>query len=315
MGWIVKKYSLADILMIGFCGGILLAEVLHLLLLFQGWSIQESAYVFAVCLCLLVVGTVLLCVLKKKSNRDDVVQPRVEVTSKNRTFKIFYGVFATLVILQGLLVLFGNHIYLRGDMTVENVASFLHYDGVYRVNPMTGAPYTQGMPLRLQILGLPTLYSFVCTLTGLSPALVVWRLVPVVVLFFSYMAYGALAKALFTESKEKRIVFLLVVATLIWVETGIGGMDGYHALYGAWRGTALRNLVLIPWMFSLMLCKKRVLALGVIATEACLCWTLYGAGVCALIFVLMQVAEWILAVGRKTPKAAGERRSVKNGAS
>ena len=152
MGWIVKKYSLADILMIGFCGGILLAEVLHLLLLFQGWSIQESAYVFAVCLCLLVVGTVLLCVLKKKSNRDDVVQPRVEVTSKNRTFKTFYGVFATLVILQGLLVLFGNHIYLRGDMTVENVASFLHYDGVYRVNPMTGAPYTHGMPLRLQLL-------------------------------------------------------------------------------------------------------------------------------------------------------------------
>ena len=297
----MKKISLTDIFMIDFCGSLFLAEVLHLALMFLGGSLREFALMFAGGLLLLVAITILVCTLWTRRYKK-----------ANDVFLLSFG---ALVLTQMTVILFGNHIHIQGDMTVEMVASFMHTDDVYQVNPMTGMAYAQGMPLRLQVLGSPTLYGFVCALTGLAPELVVWKLVPIVVLVFGYIAFGALAGAIFPEDKKKRNLFLLIVAILFYIEAGIGGMDGFGLLYGGWKGITIRSLILMPWLFSLMLRKKRLLALGVVAAEACICWTLYGMGWSVLIFVLMTAIDWVLTGKKRTPARRVERRTGKHGTS
>ena len=312
----MKKISLTDIFMIDFCGSLFLAEVLHLALMFLGGSLREFALMFAGGLLLLVAITILVCTLwNRHYKKASDVATAADTGRKEALPHVFLLSFVALVLTQMTVILFGNHIHIQGDMTVEMVASFMHTDDVYQVNPMTGMAYAQGMPLRLQVLGLPTLYGFVCALTGLAPEFVVWKLVPIVVLVFGYIAFGALAGAIFPEDKKKRNLFLLIAAILFYIEAGIGGMDGFGLLYGGWKGITIRSLILMPWLFSLMLRKKRLLALGVVAAEACICWTLYGMGWSVLIFVLMTAIDWGLTGKKRTPSRRVERRTGKHGTS
>ena len=82
---------------------------------------------------------------------------------------MIYAIFVIIIILQLVQVVMNQKLYLDGDMTRETVNSFLAEDAVYRVNPMTGQAYTLGMPLRLKILRLPTLYGILCR-SGSAPA-------------------------------------------------------------------------------------------------------------------------------------------------
>ena len=162
-----------------------------------------------------------------------------------------YLIFGLLVASQIAFLLLGNGTFRNGDMTVETVGSFLVHDGAYRVNPLTGNPYTAGIPLRLEILGLPTLYSMICDLTGAEPVVLVQRVVPVCVLVLSYVAFATLGRVFFDGKPRERALFLTLVALLIWAGTYMYGMDGFNLLCCGARGVTIRNLVLLPWLFSL----------------------------------------------------------------
>lgn len=167
-------------------------------------------------------------------------------------------------------------------MTVETVGSFLETDGIYQVNPMTGQAYTEGMPARLKILCLPSLYGFFCRLSGLTPERVVTAVVPVWVFVSSYAAFSCVGKCLFPESRKKRSCFLITTVILMWAGGSFYSMDGFDLLYCGYRGITIRNLVLIPWLISLCLRQKWLPAILCILAEACIVWTLYGMGACLL---------------------------------
>ena len=226
---------------------------------------------------------------RRKSNRNKRPVTRAAAAA--------YLIFALLLLSQLLyLVLVGGE-YREGDITVETVNSFLETDGVYRVNPLTGMLYTQGLPARWKILCLPLLYAILGRLTGLAPWLLVRRVVPAAVLLCSYTAYGILAKSLFPGEGEnapragvRRACFLIGVALLLWAGNYGYGMEGFDVLSCGYRGVALRSSVLLPWLFSLCLRKKWGFALLCILAEACIVWTFYGAGVCAAVTVGMAAA-------------------------
>ncbi len=196
--------------------------------------------------------------------------------------RLLFFIFCGLVAAQ-LACLLGNAgVYAQGDMTVETVGSFLQTDGIYQVNPLTGQAYAGGIPSRLKLLCLPSLYGFFCRLSGLSPESVVTAAVPVWIFVSSYAAFFCVGKSLFPDSRKKRCVFLSVVVILIWAGSCFYSMDGFDLLYCGYRGVTVRNLVLMPYMISLCLRKRWKTAILCILAEACIVWTFYGLGACLL---------------------------------
>lgn len=207
------------------------------------------------------------------------------------TERFLTGLFWILVVSQLLFLLWNAGVYAAGDMTVEAVGSFLETDGIYRVDPMTGRAYAEGIPSRLKILCLPTLYGILCRLSGLSPERVVTAAVPVWIFVSSYAAFFCVGRSLFPESRKKSISFLIAVVIIMWAGCGFRSMDGFSLLYCGYRGVTVRNLVLIPYLLSLCLRKRWKTVFLCILAEACIAWTLYGLGACLLTAAGLFLAE------------------------
>ena len=182
---------------------------------------------------------------------------------------------------------------------VETVESFLVSDGIYQVNPMTGMPYAEGMPLRLKILCLPTLYGSLCRWTGLEPGLMVQRIVPMAVLLGSYGAFSLLGRTLFPQEGRMRALFLLLVSALMWAGAYAYGMEGFDLLCSGWRGVSIRGGVLLPWTASLCLRRKWPGVCLCVLAEACTVWTFYGCGAC------LAMAAGLAAAGLLCRKLSG----------
>lgn len=298
----MKKNTFGDYLITGEIAIIGLAEISHLAGVFLKRSFADCARLFAVSLCALSVFGIVFLIVRRKA-----------VFTKNEgklpisgTERLLHAMFALMVISQLIFIGMGNAIYRQGDMMVETVESFLAADGIYQVNPMTGMPYTEGLPSRLKILCLPTLYGSLCKWTGLPPVLMIQRIVPMAVLLGSYLSFSMLGRALFPEDsledRRKRACFLLLVSLLLWVGSYRYGIEGFNLLCCGWRGVAIRGGVLLPWLLSLCLRRKWFGILLCVAAEGCMVWTLYGCGVCLAVAAGMTAAG---AICRRIPGMAG----------
>lgn len=229
---------------------------------------------------------------------------RSKESRKEKTPVILCAALSVIVICQAIFILTNPALYLQGDMTAETVVSFLQSDAVYRVNPLTGLAYSQGIPARLKILGLPTLYGALCSLFSLQPGLVIWRIAPLCILICCYGAYAALGKCIFPEDRKKRCCFLIAVGLVLMGSSYLYGLDGFGVMYSGWRGVTIRSAVLVPWTVSLCLRKKWFAAFICVMAEACIVWTLYGMGACFLVIIGMKAAD-VVCRRAKLP-AAGE---------
>lgn len=297
----MKRNTIWDYLITGGIVIIGLAETAHLAGIFG----KLSFGLCSVLLGCLILGGVLagsgLLFFRRRLLAEAFRENREKRLPSDKRERLLWGVFILLLVSQLAFLWFGEGSCRQKDMTVETAASFLASDGIYRVNPMTGMPYTEGMPLRLKILCLPTLYAGVCRMTGLHPQLVIRTIVPTLTLLGCYMAFAALAGCLFPDKegsgfRHRRVCFLTVVALLLWVGAYRYGMDGFNILCCGWRGVSIRNCVILPWMFSLCLRNKRFSVILCILAEACMVWTLYGCGVCLLAAAGMAAVRII---GRK----------------
>lgn len=295
-GKIVKENSFTDYLITVEILIIALAEAAHLAAVFGGMPFGQCAMLLCGLLCALGLLGAGALFFRRQALAEALKKNKQRGAANSREELILYGVFALILLSQLLFLWFGEGSWREKDMTVETVGSFLASDSIYRVNPMTGMPYMEGMPLRLKILCLPTLYASVCRLTGLPPDLFVRTIVPTMTLFSCYGAFASLAGCLFSDTEEgdfrsRRVCFLMIVSLLLWAGAYRYGMDGFNILCCGWRGVSIRNGVILPWLFSLCLRKKWILVLLCIAAEACIVWTLYGCGVCLLVAAGMAGAQ------------------------
>lgn len=287
----MKKYTLGDWLITGEIVIIGLAEVSHLAALFLKLPFTRCALLFGgLAGGVLLVGAV-YGGLRMKGRFERGETPWAQ-RSWDTPERLLYAAFAAMALSQLCFIGMGNIGYRQGDMTVETVESFLACDGLYQVNPMTGMPYREGIPLRLKILCLPTLYGSICRLTGLRPVTFVQVIVPMAVLLSSYVAFGAVGRALFPGDGRKRACFLLIVSLLLWTGAYRYGMDGFNVLCCGWRGVSVRSGVLLPWTVSLCLRGRWRSAVLCVLAECCLVWTLYGFGACAAVAAGMAMAQW-----------------------
>lgn len=280
-----QEMSLADCILTGGIICIGLAEAAHLTAVVLGWSFSRCVKIFntsAVLLCVLAVF-VLIISGKSMANKE-----------KYKSNRLLWLPFMAVVIAQLWYVTTMQSVYIAGDMTLETVCSFLESDAVYMVNPLTGGEYVSGMPFRLKILCLPTLYGSLCRGMGIAPQQLVYGIIPAFVLVGSYLAYGTVAKYLFPEDGTKRGMFMLMVAVLFSAGDYMFGMDGFGVLHSGFRGVTIRGAILLPYTFGLMLRRKYKMALLCVLAEACIVWTLYGCGACLLVFGVMLVLDRIM---------------------
>lgn len=316
-------FGLGEILPVGFCVVIGGTEAAHLMTVFLGWSVSRVSLLWGGMMVILLVASVILlwavpggrktvsgrgAAESGKCFRDVVARGagRHEAGTVKMTDQLLAGAFALSVMFQVIVIMTGDWSCDSGDMTLEMVRTFLAKDQVYGVNPLTGQAYAAGVPLRLRILCLPSLYAFICRLTGLDAELVVCRMVPVAVLFGSYFAYSILAKVLFEKDRTGRFVMMLVISVLYWCGDYPDAMDGFLLLHGGYRGLAIRNGILIPFALGMCLQRKWKAAVLAVLAEACIVWTLYGLGACLLVVVVMFFIDlWIRARERRGGEACG----------
>ena len=158
---------------------------------------------------------------------------------------------------------------------------------------MTGSAFTQGMPARLKILGLPAFYALICRLTGCPAVYTVYRIMPLVTFLLAYVVYGLWARFLFPKDYKKQITFLLVIALLF--QFGCYGTvsDGARLFAAGWRGETIRALILLPYALLCLMKKRKKGVLLCILAEACMVWTLYGAGLVLLMTVIVEVIRYV----------------------
>lgn len=232
---------------------------------------------------------------KIKISVTDCLKGIPERCRKNPLAMAVLGAVGLLIVIQIIGVYRNGYVYMAGDMTLETVQSFLEHDSLYRVHPLTGQPYEVGVPLRIQILCLPTLYASICSAFGLAPKAVVWTLMPIYFLLCSYLVYYLLGDRLFGKKVLYKSCFLLLVVLLNGWGTYAYGMDGLGLLYQGFRGESVRAGILLPYVLCQVLDHKWWSVLLCIGTELFLVWTLYGMGAC----VFVAVGFLIIALVRK----------------
>lgn len=283
----MKGLSLADKCIITWIFMIGLAETGHLLMVFGNRPFSDAVVFFAAGIC---IGGCACGIRwwKKRRGRETGkgARRRAKPAKGDSGITAVYAavllVFVLLFLFQIMTIWSQDHTDRGGDQTIETVESILETGSVYAVDPLTGSAYTEGLPLRIRILGLPTLYAILCRLLGISAWKLLTKAVPTAVLLLGYMAYWILAKQLFPnrQERERRLLFLAIVAALICCGSYAFGMDGYGILYCGYRGTTIRSAILLPYTLALCLQHRWKQTLLCLLAEACIVWTLYGLGAC-----------------------------------
>ena len=298
-----KEMSPADCILTG--GMILLglAEAAHLGAVVLGWSFSRCVSIYLIEIIVIAVLAALVLLIGrlggKKASKEHPRKQQLGAAEKKALLKagvlsregLLWGLFAILALGQLIYVYTGQGVYVDGDMTLETVNSFLASDRIYEINPLTGKAYAQGIPLRLEILCLPTLYGMLSQLFGVGAEALVYGMIPAFVLLGSYLAFYTVANHFFAGESGKKALFMLLVAVLMDAGDYMYGMDGFGALHSGFRGAAIRGAILLPYTIGLMLRRKYRLVILCIAAEACVVWTLYGMGACLLVTVGLWVVE------------------------
>ena len=303
-----QELTMQDNFLVGGIVVIGLAEAANVFVAFLGRTLSVGTKLFVAALagCMVVATVILFCTRSKKDKK------KADKKVLLLRHQVLFYTFGILVVLQVVYIVAGTPVYLGGDMTMETVQSFLETDAAYTVNPMTGQPYELGMPSRLKLLCLPTLYAMLSSAFRVDAITVVWVLAPVFTLFGCYLVYSVLAGVLFPTGRWKRACFLLLIALLIWVGDYMLSVDGFNLLHAGYRGVTIRGAVLVPYTISLVLRKKWKIVILCVLAEACIVWTLYGMGACLLVAVAMTVTGKVTERFLKNRKArrAGKEDAV-----
>ncbi|MCM1568144.1 MAG: DUF6077 domain-containing protein [Roseburia sp.] len=304
-----RELFIGDSFLTGWIVSIGLAEAAHASVTLLGRSFSDCVKLFVLsvlicCAAAILILAVHYLLLKNRKSENNIIG---KTTAREKTvWLLFILMFGA----QLLTLLFNHRVYRGGDMTLETVKSFLATDAIYQVNPLTGRAYELGMPSRLKLLCLPSLYGALSRVFQLEPETVVWVLVPLVTLIASYLAYGTVARALFQENRFGAGCFMVSVALLVWVGDSMYGMEGFGLLHSGFRGVTIRSAVLAPYTVGLMLRGKWKLSVLCILAEACIVWTLYGFGMCFLVAAGMSLTGLVLKWWKKRRQAQAKEEQV-----
>lgn len=284
-------FRISDLLIRGCLIIIGLTEVAHLAGCLLGWSFLAVTELLLAEIAAAVLVLILSGLIAHKNSIIGKPAPENSKTSGRQ--QILTVVLVFFILLQVLWILTGERVWTDGDMTLETVNTFLKENSIYTVDPLTGEPYTTGHVFPSEAAVPAYSVRNHQPLERMAPETVVYRLIPCLTLCMGYLAYGRLGAVLFDHNREKCNIFLIIVGILFCAGTYMPGVDGFDIFYGGFRGVTIRAAVLLPYLFSCLFERKYLGAVLCILAEACMVWTLYGAGVCLLVTVAWVALRWL----------------------
>jgi len=285
------KRTVPEKLIEGFLVLIGIAEAIHLAALFLGLSFSLCARILLGLVAGIFAILLIVSFMKKRKTEEQIVKKEVGFFKLLKVYPVLFCSIAFLMIVQIIWNYWMHVPYLLSDITGETIQSFLVSDRVYTVNPLTGEAFAAGMPTRLKILCLPTLYGSVCRLTGISVPMLVYSIVPSLVLILTYLVYSRWALYLFPQEGKKQAFFMLFVVLLFQFGCYTASMDGYALFFAGYTGAGIRAGIILPYALLCCLHGKWKSVVLCILAEVCVVWTLYGLGytvVVVAVFLLLR---------------------------
>lgn len=259
------------------------AEAAHLIALLTDHSLQTYTTLWLIFSVIGLVGYTGLIVFFRKR----VKKITYKKEKQDRTKAILYTVL--FVLLAGISIghFLGGYVPDIQDATYEIALGNINSGTIMTRHPFLGTVLEQTMPMRMQILGLSSLYSALITISKQSPYIIMCKIVPCAVWGLSLLLYWAFAKKLFGRDFGKCILFVSMTALLYLVTSKTDGMVGQRLFYSGFSAETIRAALLIPYTIYVGWEKKWYLSVLAIVMEACLVWTTFGVGYCFLITVCM----------------------------
>ena len=176
------------------------AELAHIITLFTNGNLQTYTQLSCV---LVLVGIFayigLLCLAKKK---QWIVSERVEKISATQAKEyvkdnvLYIMVFVALAIIS-IAHFCVNYVPDLSDGTYDIVLGNLQSGNIHKVHPFTGTISDKAMPLRRQIIGLPTFCSALIAMSEASAYTILCKIVPICLWCFAMLLYWAFGAKLF----------------------------------------------------------------------------------------------------------------------
>lgn len=296
-----KKPEIWESYIMGTLLCILMGEAVHLCTVFLHWPFHRFCRLYGILLGTAFVLAALPAVSGRWKKGKKQVQKGRESTAASGVAKLWLLGLGAIILFQCIFHIVMHTPDIQFDITLENVTDMLASDTVYQRNPLTGQAYEMGMPMRLKILALPSIYAAFCRWFSLDAQTVVYNLIPMFVLILSYMVLFGWARYFYPKQEEKQRLFLFFAAALLQFGNYAVMTVSYGLFHMGYRGEVFCIGVLYPYLLLLCLKKRKLSVLLCLIAEIGLVWTWYGLGAGVLI-VLITVISFLLS------KAVDERR-------
>lgn len=265
------------------------AQLAHMITLFTDGTLQTYTQLSGVFVLVGIFAYIaILCLARKKqwitlAPKNKMTKAQARYYWKENAFYIIAFIILAIISIAHFCV---NYVPELSDGTYDIVLGNLQSGNIHKVHPFTGGMCEETMPLRRQIIGLPSLYSACVKIFKTPTYVVLCKIVPICLWCFTMLMYWAFGAKLFEKSSE-RWLFIIAVALFSLLSKGGVGMPARQLFYAGFTGEAIRSALLMPYTLYVSWQKKWLLAMLAIFVEIGIVWTTYGIGYCLFIVVCM----------------------------
>ena len=282
---------------------LMVAGISNVAAIYLRWNLDKAVKMFAmaliivvtICYCI-IIGSRFLSVMKvlSKDDANDTKDGKESVNNGKKKPEIssalfFLGIVTTILLL--VLVAQGRA-YTTGDQTVETVNSFLASSDFFKINPLTGIPYTSGYPTRITLECLPFLYAVFAKTFDTASTTLVWNIMPVFWMINGMCCFWRIGRTIFNKKRDA-LVFYIVSLFLILCADKAFGAAGFSILHCAYRSYGVMILLVFNWTLSVVLMRKYWAGILGIIVEPLVIALQYGVGSCVAIVLITFILSRI----------------------
>lgn len=199
---------------------------------------------------ILILAVVRLAFLWKERKNTEVPTPEKKLLT--RTEILYLGLFLALVLFQ--LVRSVLYAYADGDDAYYVAVAQLMGSGentLYQTDAYTGNPVA--ISARYALAPFPIWAGFLARIFDLNAAVVCHVCLPVALIPMTYMIYERIGEKLFEENREKKFVFLCLVAVFVLFAHYSYDSAEVFLLTRTRQGKEALACIIIPFLFLILL--------------------------------------------------------------
>ena len=233
--------------------------------------------IYAVAVPVLVAASVVLLIINLIKNRRTGEKHKEPLVLDNKEI-IYLSIFFALVLYQLFKAVF--YAYADGDDAFYVAMSQSlsgQADALYINNPYTGV--IDGLMIRYALAPFPVWIAFLARIFKVNAATVSHICMPIVLIPITYAIYNAVGEKLFAGNKQKKYIFLCLVAVFIMFSGYSFYPSEVYMLTRAMQGKEALGNIVIPLLFYEMM-----------DTASGEEWTITTKNYILIIFITLSVA-------------------------